>query len=177
MRNICRLFSACKREEGQSLVESTLVFCFLSLFAIVMFVLIFSGSSVYHRVVERKKVLGNARTALHYVDVYVRQADAQNGVRVEQLPSGRNALALDLSEEAQGYTRWMFFEGGTLWECITTRGNWPEAALSERIIDAQNYTLTYDPLTRVLTQCITYTAQGQTRTLKSPIALRSAGKE
>ena len=161
-------------KRGATTVELLLVFSLVALFGMTMVTLILSGGDVYQRILDRKQAEGDARIAISYVNVLIRQSDMTDGVSVQPVDcSDRDALALKVVGDGVNFTRWVFYREGALWECIADEGAPPDPALSEKIIDIGDYHVAYDQERDIINQSVGYQYDGAARTLSMSVMLRS----
>lgn len=103
---------------GYTLVELMLVMLLLALFGITIMTLIQSGSTAYQKIVENRNAESDARIAINYLDVRVRQNDERGAVTVRPNPLGEgNALVIRERFDQVDYYTWVYFLDGTLYEC------------------------------------------------------------
>lgn len=165
---------------GYTLVELMLVMLLLALFGITIMTLIQSGSTAYQKIVDNRNAESDARIAINYLDVRVRQSDERGAVTVRENPLGEgNALVIRERFDDVDYFTWVYFLDGTLYECsllldteeVAVERSQPIARLLDFQFEMREGNALY--------QYAEYTyATAQTeeiRSLSSIIVLRSAG--
>lgn len=148
-----------EQKRGYTLMELTLVMLLLALFAITVMVLIQSGSTAYRKIADNRSAETNARVALSYLDVRLRQNDAQGALSLRENPLGEgNALVIHEEYDGFVYDTWVYFLDGTLYECsLLDEGDMPRVDISAPIAQLDGYTLELLPGGTILqTASITY---------------------
>ena len=105
-------------KQGYTLVELVLVMLLLALFGVTIMTLIQSGTTAYGKIVDNRNAESDARIAINYLDVRVRQNDERGAVEVRPNPLGEgNALVIRERYGEETYYTWVYFLDGTLYEC------------------------------------------------------------
>lgn len=167
-----------EHRRGYTLTELMLVMLLLALFGITVMALIQSGSSAYKKIADNRTAETNARVALAYLEVRLRQNDAQGSIAIKENPfAPGNALVLHEQFEGEVYDTWVYFLDGTLYECnLLPAGEPPSVELSSAIAQMEEYTLEVLPGGTLRQNARFSYADGQdTRqsTLSSTLTLRS----
>lgn len=162
--------------DGYTLIELLLVMMLLLVFGVTIFTLIYSGSETYERISNNKNAQSDARIALSYLNVKLRQHDYADGIAVKPFPgTGQNALVLyDYNVDGDLET-WIFWSEGKLLECLISPGDVPDEALSFTIVDIEGFQISYDENHQAVTGVVTYAYNGRTLSQSCEIMLR-AGK-
>lgn len=166
--------------KGYTLVELMLVMLLLALFGIVIMTLIQSGSTAYAKVVENRNAESDARIALNYLDVRLRQNDELGAVRVEENPLGPgNALVITEEYDGVNYHTWVYFLDGTLYECaLLLEGEEVQVDRSEpiaQLLDFQFEALPGGAIRQMAEYTYTTAQMSEIRSLSSVVVLRSGG--
>jgi len=165
---------AAKDNKGYSLVELVLVMMLLLLFGVTIFTLIFSGSDTYQRINENQSTESDVRIALSYLNLKIRQNDVADKIEIKNFPgTERPALVLYDPREGSDLVTWIFWEDGKLLECLVSEGEPPSADLSFTIIDVDDFTIAYNPLTRTVTGTVQYVYNGQILVRSCKVWIRS----
>ena len=160
--------------KGYSLVELLLVMMLLLLFGITTFSLIYSGSETYQRISDNKNAESDARIALSYINVKIRQHDYTDGIEVKPFPgTSRNALVMYDHYEDADLETWIFWSNGRLYECLISEGEEPDENLSFSIVDIEDFKIDLDEQSNMLTGEITYNYNSQTLVRLFNVTLRS----
>lgn len=160
-------------QKGYSLVELILVMVLMLLFGITIFTLILSGTQAYQKITRNKTAQEDARTALSYLNVRLRQGDIASCVWIDDL-NGAPALAILDPYSDEQKTTYIFEDHGMLLECITTQGNPPSAELSFDIVPALDFQVVANTMENALSFTITYSQGEDSDTLSSRVVLRAA---
>jgi type II secretory pathway pseudopilin PulG len=160
--------------KGYTLVELLLVMMLLLVFGVTIFTLIYSGSETYQRISNNRNAESDARIALSYLNVKLRQHDYAEGLDVKPFPgTDRDALVLYDQTLDGNLETWIFWSEGQLLECLISEGETPDVNLSFTIVDIENFEIAYDRQTRVVTGAVTYTYNGRSLNRSCAVTLRS----
>jgi len=116
-----------------SLVELIMVMTLLVLFGVTIFTLMYSGADTQDRIMRDKNTQIDARIAVSYINVKLRQNDAMNkgvdnqtkiGVQPISL-TGRNAIVIRERTIDYEYDTWIYEYEGKLYEMLTDPDNEP----------------------------------------------------
>ena len=162
-------------EKGESMTELLMVMTLLIFFGISMYLIIYSGSSVVQRIDNEKDEQIEARTALSFINVRIRQVDAEDSViAARNSLNGGDAILLqnrDPGNPDLDYDTWIYWDNGNLLEVLANAGEVPQW-------DAANTIARIDGLTAVqqdgfITSSVHYTYNDERKTISSSIRLRS----
>jgi hypothetical protein len=160
--------------KGYSTVELVLVLLLLLLFGVTTFTLIFAGSDTYQRISDNKNAETDARIALSYLNVKIRQNDMAGKIEVKNFPgTGKPALVLHDTRPESDLITWIFWERGMLLECLISEGEIPSSDLSFLIVEVDDFTVSYDEETRMLTGTVSYEYDGRVIDRSCKVYLRS----
>jgi len=179
--------------KGNTLIELVMVMLLMVLFGVTIYTLIFAGSQTQQRLQENKEAQADARIALNYVNVRLRQNDAAGKIRiVTDEETGRNAIAIN---EFDPYEVWIFFHEyehvyvdeetgeevremrGELREAIPNPGEWPDPELSLAIISAEDFRVDLDPQRGTVTSTVFYMYDGKIKEMSATLYLNSLKAE
>jgi hypothetical protein len=163
--------------KGYSTIELILVLLLLLLFGVTTFTLIFAGSDTYQRISDNKNAETDARIALSYLNVKIRQNDMAGKIEVQNFPgTEKPALVLYDTNPESDLLTWIFWEEGRLLECLISEGETPSSDLSFTIVEIDGFTVSFDVLSQMLTGTVSYEYNGQVLTRSCQIFIRSAGE-
>ncbi len=161
-----------KHIKGNSQVELVMVMTLLILFGVTVFTLIAAGSNAQAKLIANKNSQTDARVAVSYLNVKIRQNDTGNIV-VKPCPvSGESALLIQTRGD-DSYDTWVYFFDGMIYEFIGLAGEEPSVDLSVGIIAANDLTFEYDPGTERISAEVFYDYAGTERSVSLTLNLRS----
>jgi|AGTN01.1.fsa_nt_gi hypothetical protein len=117
-------------------VETVMVMLVLIIFALVVFALIGAGSSAYNGIVDDKESMQSARVAYSYINMKLKQNDAQGHVEVAGTDFGDTLV---IHSPDGGYVTYLFFSEGALYECVAAQGMEPAVAAANRITALEGF--------------------------------------
>jgi hypothetical protein len=161
-------------ESGGSLIELVMVMALMMLFGFTIFSLIYTGSETLGKMDELKAAQVDARIAMSYLNVRLRQADGAGQIQVEENSlNGEDSLVIKYIDEdpSMSYDTWIFFDGGILQEVISEPGGEPEWLGASPI--AQIDGLFLNLVDNVLSYEVEYGYGSAQRFMKSRVALRA----
>lgn len=154
-------------------VESIMVILLLIIFAASVSVLIYEGSVTYRSITESKTEEENARIALSYINMLIRQNDLVDHIHVYNDSSlNRLVLKVDHHGDENGLISYIYELDGFLWECYTDGPL--DHSLSLSIIPIHSFALAQDEVTRQITTTIVYKHKDSFIPLTQLTSLRSA---
>ena len=154
------------------MVEMIMVMTLMILFGVTMFTLAAAGSRAQEKIIEGKNAQIDARIAVSYLNVKLRQNCAAGKIRIVPCPvADGNAILIETRGE-EDFDRWIFFSGGAIREYLCEAGGAPEPDFCLPIIGAEGFDTEYDPEKNLLTNTVFYTSGGETRRIVSSINLR-----
>ena len=167
-------------KRGYTLVELLLVMLLLALFGITVVTIIQSGSVAYAKVADNRAAESDARIAVGYIDVRIRQNDVQGGLQLVGNPLGEgNALIFRELIDETIYVTWIFYVDGVLYECpLLYDHEVPTLPICQPIATLDDFT--FERISNMaIKQTATYTVRrGENETsseqLSSTIVLRAA---
>ena len=166
---------------GNSLIELIMVMVLLVLFGVTIYTIIYAGSEAQRHIISDKDAEINARIALSYVNVKLRQNDMAGKISVQENPlTGQNAIVIrDYDEQGAPFDTWFFHADDGIYEFIGLEGELPDIDLSLPIIEMEGlgYAIAYDEGRRSITCTISYPYRDQMEALSTAIHLRSGGME
>lgn len=168
--------------QGYTLVELVLVMLLLALFGVTIMTLIQSGTTAYQKIVDNRDAESDARIAINYLDVRVRQNDERGAITVRQNPLGEgNALVIRERYDEIDYYTWVYFLDGKLYECallLDTEQVSVERSVSIASLRAFSFAMQEGGVLHQYAEYAYSTAQDEEiRSLSSVIVLRSGGGE
>jgi hypothetical protein len=158
--------------------ESILVMMLLIIFAVSTCLMIIEGSESYRTILKQKEIEENARIALSYINMRIKQNDVQDHITIEKgLVEGRDVLTLMHSGEETGYITYLFWDEEYLWECYTDVSTKPTKDLSERIVPIDNLNFSMDQEQNSVNIQIQYSYGKKQLTLNNLVAIRTSKGE
>ena len=161
-------------ESGGGMTELLMVMTLLIFFGISMYLIIFSGSSAMRRIEEEKNGEVEARTAISYINVRIRQFDAENAVTATTGgPGGGNAILLknrDYDDPDLDYDTWIFWDGGYLKEVLADAGAQPEWGAANGIAMVDGFQTALED--GFITSTVIYDYNGERKSITSAVRLR-----
>lgn len=158
--------------------ESILVMMLLIIFAVSTCLMIIEGSESYKTILKQKEIEENARIALSYINMRIKQNDVQDHITIEKgLVEGRDVLTLKHSGEETGYITYLFWDEEYLWECYTDVGTKPTKDISERIVPIDNLSFSMDHEQNSVNVQIQYSYEKKQLTLNNFVAIRTSKGE
>ncbi|MDR1642965.1 MAG: DUF4860 domain-containing protein [Clostridiales bacterium] len=161
-------------ESGGGLIELVMVMALMLLFGFTIFSLIYTGSETLRKMDEQKTAQIDARIAMSYLNVRLRQADGAGQIQVkENSLNGEDSIVIKYIDEdpSMNYDTWVFFDEGYLQEVIAEPGADPEWLGASPIAEIDSLKL--DINEKVLSYEIGYDYGRARRVMKSRTALRS----
>ena len=160
---------------GSSTIELILVLLLLLLFGITTFTLVFTGSDTYQRISDNKNAETDARIALSYLNVKIRQNDMAGKIEVKNFPdTGRPALVLYDTDPDSDLITWIFWDDGKIVECLVSEGEDPNPDWGFTIVEIDDFTISYDEDAQMITGTVGYNYSGQMISRSCQIVIRSA---
>ena len=170
-----RLFS---NNKGNSLIELIMVMMLLALFGVTIYTLIYSGSRTQQKIHQDKTSQVDARIGLNYVDVKLRQNDAQGKIEIVVNPmTGENAILIKERTFGEEYDTWIYFYNGELLEFLGYPDETPMYDYSWVIVEADNFLVSENPDTGIITNTIVYQYDGKQKEMSTMVYLKSSGVE
>lgn len=112
-----------KTSAGRTQTEVLAVFLLLLLLGVGVFSLASAGSAAYRRTDTLRTAQGEVRTAISYLQMKIRQADAAGAFRIEPNPvNGQNALVITEQFDTGRFETWVYHDDGALREALVPAG-------------------------------------------------------
>ena len=167
-----------KNHKGSTLVELIMVMLLLILFGITISTLIHSGGEAQEKIISEKNAQIDARIALSYLNMKIRQNDSAEKISIEKTEiTGENAIVIKVRYDSMyddwiGYDTWIYWADGFIYECLTDPGEQPEIGLSFRIAEAGRFDTAINE-NGAIVNTIFYNVNGVDNEMQSTIFLRS----
>lgn len=101
-------------------------------------VLMDAGKRAYERILENNNQLENARIAISYLGMRIRQNNESGSVKlIPKVIEDNDAIKITHSGDFEGMTTYIFYSDGQLKEIFTWEGIEPEMDFSETIVSLQ----------------------------------------
>ncbi|MCL2707926.1 MAG: DUF4860 domain-containing protein [Defluviitaleaceae bacterium] len=164
-----------KRRGGTSLVELVMVMMMLALFGVTIYTLISAGANAQARIIGQKDAQADARVALSFINVKLRQNDSADKISVEPIAlTGKNAILIRERTDMYSFDTWIYCHEGRLYEFIAEPGELPlEFGLP--ILDIEGLEVEFDESSGTVTNTVYYYYDGAVKSMTSSVFLRSAG--
>lgn len=162
--------------KGTSLIELTMVMTLMILFGLSIFTIISSGAAAQKKINADKETEINARIAMSYVTVKIRQNDEAGKIIVEKNPvTGLNSLVIRERTGMDEYDKWIFYYNNGIYEFWGLPDQPPSLDLSFTILenDGLNYSVDYDRESNSIINKVEYDYGGKKKELSTISCLRS----
>jgi hypothetical protein len=165
-----------RRTKGVAMVELVMVMLLLTLFGVTIFTLIIAGADTQSRIMQEKDAQADARVALSYINVRLRQNDSAGKISVQPIEwAGTNGILLRERTFEYEYDTWIYIYNGMLYECLTNPYDQPEEFLSFPIIPIEGLdTVMHEDGS--ITNTVYYMYNNQLTQMSSTVYLRAAIK-
>ena len=155
-----------------------MVMLLLALFGVTIYTLIYSGSRTQQKIYADKAAQVDARIGLNYVDVKLRQNDAEGKIEIAPNPmTGENAILIKERTFGEEYDTWIYFYNGELLECLSLPDEEPIYDYSWVIIEADAFRVEEHPEDGTITNTIVYQYDGKPKEMSTMVYLKSSGVE
>jgi len=153
-----------------------MVMLLLFLFGFTTYSLIYAGSETQHRIVDEKNAQVDARIALSYINVKLRQNDSSGLIFVRPNGvNGGNAIVIQYRDEyfpEYDYDTWIYWDRGYLYEILSMPDEEPAWFGANTIVGIAGFDTEIND-GGVIVNTITYRYQGRFMTISNTISLRS----
>jgi type II secretory pathway pseudopilin PulG len=162
-----------KNKKGNALIELIMVMVLLIIFGASISILIFAGGETQQRIIAEKNARIDARVALNYMNMYIRQHDGADRISVAHNDyTGENAILVRTREDWGGYDTWIFWSEGIIYECIVDPGEQPSVAFSFVIAEVMGFEVDQES-DGSISVTVRYTVNDREEEMQSFIFLRS----
>lgn len=121
-------------------IESIVVMFVLILLSFVVFLIIRSGSNAYENIINEKHNAESARVAYSYINMKIKQNDSSGFISVIDTEYG-DTLMIDSGDGE--FCTYIFFTKGTLFECLTRKGDSPNVDASNSITGLDGFRISF----------------------------------
>lgn len=154
-------------------VESIMVTLLLIILAASVSILIYEGSITYQSILSDKDNQENARVALSFVNMKIKQNDVAGHITLIPYQDNYAIMITHTGEEAGLYT-YIYEDEGILWECYTDGDLMPD--YSEPIVETAGISFSYNSNhTQIVTQ-VTVPSDEASFIMTGRSTLRSSGQ-
>ncbi len=108
----------------------------LILFSVIMSILVFEGSNTYKKILDDKNSEENARIAMSFINMKIKQNDIAGKITVENKNDFGNTIIISYGGEEEGLFSYIYFKNNALFECYSDGELNDE--LSTKIVDIKN---------------------------------------
>lgn len=99
--------------KGYTLVELVTVMAIMGILGTMLVTMMNTGGRLYRNANTVMDAQNNARLAVSYITVKIRQNDVSNGISVDKTSYSVPVLKINDSSVDNGYTYWIYFDGST----------------------------------------------------------------
>lgn len=157
-----------------SIIETLLVTIILIFFSVAVFSLVASGSDTYKKIIDNKDDLSQARVALSYINVKIRQNDTSNNVYIsDEIFSQTNTLIIKHTGILKGMITYIFYDNGVLWECFIQDSIKPDKEMAMKVSAVDSLKLSDSDEGNIIHIEAGYHIGDKAKTLKNNIILRT----
>lgn len=161
-----------QNQKGYNTIEMLLVMLLLCLFGVAIFSLIVSGTQTYERINNTRSAQEDARTAISYVEIRLRQSDIEQQISlIPDAVEGETALKIHNPFVEGGMNTWIYFHAGVVYECITVADGLPSLDTSLSIVQVRSLDIAVE--NNSVTIEVGYTANERDRRMRTRVNLRS----
>ena len=165
-------------KKGNTIIEMIMVIILLTFFSLTVYQLIDSGSRTQEKILDRKSAQIDARIAVSFINVKLRQNDEKNKIAIKRLENNnREAIVIQERSKDYDYDTWIYFLNGNLYECVVEKGNQPNELSSSLIVSIDDCRLNFDKERNTIETIIDYTYGDSAASLSSIVHLRSTQGE
>ncbi|MBN2559055.1 MAG: DUF4860 domain-containing protein [Clostridia bacterium] len=137
-------------------------------------VLMDAGRKAYSRILENNSRLTNARIALSYVNMRIRQNDFGGVITYEKnFLNGSEVLVIEHTGIEKGMYTYIFYSGGALWEIYIPSGVDPGMEDAERIVEVEGFAMDYHEEGNFFRISAAYSQDGKIKTMERIIGKKT----
>lgn len=163
-----------KKIRTNKTIESFIVILLMVAVLAAMVVLMNSGKVAYSRIIKNSDSMGDARTALAYINMKVRQSDIEDSMEyLEGYFDGRDALAIKHGGPEEGMITYIFYDGIALREVYTMEDRVPDPEDGIFIVEIDGLDMSLQPSDGFLRVSVKYDISGKTETMERIIGIRT----
>ncbi len=163
-----------KNTRTNKTIESFIVIILMVIVLAAMVILMNSGRIAYSRIISNSDSVQNARTALSYINMKVRQNDMENSMEyVENLFNGRDALVIKHGGLEKGMITYIFHDGEALREIYVMEGRNPDPDDGILIVKIDGLDISIEPAQGIVKAVAYYSISGNTKTMERIIGIRT----
>lgn len=167
------MYKNINNNKGSSLIELIMVMMLMIVFGLTMFTLIGAGSNTQEKIIDNKNAQSDARIAMSYINVTLRKHDTEKGIFIEKIKkSGKNAILLREYSTDGTYDTWIYFSDGKILECTVLSGEQPDDSYAFEIVEIEDFTVSYDEESSIVTSIFNYTYDGKPEEIVSNYKMR-----
>lgn len=156
------------------LIESFLVILLIIGLCVSVVVLMNAGRKTYSRIIENSSQMENARIALSYFNMRIRQNDVKDSVSfVENAIDGQDSIIIRHTGVEDGMVTYIYYKDGALRENYVMTDIEPDPEGSEIIIGLGGLTIQYEPSNNFYKITVEYMQDGITRKMERIISKKT----
>lgn len=146
-----------QNKQGYILLELVMMVALIFLFGMAIYQIISQGKSTKEKIIARKTAQIDARIALSFLNVKIKQNDIKDRIKIKVFEQNqKNALVIEERTLDTNYDRWIYYYDGKLYECITDVGEQPIEELSTQIAVINDFNISYTKNKRAIINKIDY---------------------
>jgi type II secretory pathway pseudopilin PulG len=159
-------------QKGFAMIEMVMVMTLLILFGVTIYTLIYSGVNTQNRITEEKISQTDARVAMSFLNVRLRQSDARDMIEVKMFDSiGSNAIVIKERNPEYSYDTWIYSYEGRLMEALVNPDEIPNPSYGFGLADVERLETIIDG--GRITNTIYYYSGDTLRNMSSTLLMRS----
>ncbi|MFO7612265.1 MAG: DUF4860 domain-containing protein [Clostridia bacterium] len=137
-------------------------------------ILMDAGRKAYSRILENNSRLTNARIALSYVNMRIRQNDFGGMISYEKKFLGESeVLVIEHAGIEKGMYTYIFYSEGALWEIYIPAGIDPDIEDAERIVEIDGFIMDYYEDGNFFRITAVYSQDGKIKTMERIIGKKT----
>lgn len=173
-REVVKTLQIKHNTRGSTMVELIMVMLLLILFGTTIYTLIYAGATTQERIMREKDAQTDARIALSYINVKLRQNDVNGKIVVEKAElTNKDAIVIKDRSEDYAYDTWIFCYDGKLMECLVPPDEQPTELGSFYIADSEDLDTAYDSTSGSITNTLYYYSGDALKSISSTLYIRS----
>ena len=162
------------KKSGASLIELVMVMMILALFGFTIYTVMAIGVGTQQKIMDEKDAQTDARIALSYINVRLRQNDSMGMIDVRPIGlTGQNAIVVHERTDEYDMDTWIYFHNNALYECLVLPGEEPQELFGFHIADIGMLDIVMDTDSNTITCTVYYEYGGLQESLSATVFLRS----
>lgn len=163
-----------KKTRINKTIESFIVIILMVVVLASMVILMNSGRVAYSRIISNSSSIQNARTALSYINMKVKQNDMENSMEyIEDFYDGEDALVIRHGGAEEGMSTYIFHDGKALREVYVMEGRNPNPDDGILIVEINDLEISLEPSEGFLRATVYYDISGNIEKMERIIGIRT----